>query len=298
MVTERIGFIGLGHMGAPMAANIARAGARLTVFDLDSAVTRRQAEATGASAAADLAALGRQSDIVVTMLPTGGIVRQVMLDGPSPLIDALAPGSLVIDMSSSEPEGSRSLHEALSGRGIRFVDAPVSGAVPRATNGTLAIMVGAADDADFGRAEPVLRMMGDRIFRTGDVGTGHAMKALNNYVAAAGFAAASEALILGERFGLDPAVALDIMNVSTGRNFSTEATIKTEVLTRAFKSGFGLALLAKDVRIAADLASNLGARLPLVAETDAWWQHALHELDGRKDHTEAFAVWRGEVMGQ
>ena len=288
-MSERIGFVGLGHMGAPMSANIAASGATLTVYDADAELTQRHANEIGAQPAESLAALGAACDIVVAMLPTGRIVREVVLEGN--LAEALPDEALVIDMSSSVPTGSVQLQEALAAKGIGFVDAPVSGAVPRARAATLAIMVGASDEAQFARAEPVLRMMGDRIFHTGGVGTGHAMKALNNYVAAAGFAAASEAMILGERFGLDPEVALDIMNVSTGRNFSTEATLKTEVLTRTFKSGFGLALLAKDVKIAADLAESLDAELPLVSETSAWWERARSELGEGHDHTEAYTVW-------
>ncbi|MEW5420875.1 NAD(P)-dependent oxidoreductase [Amorphus sp. 3PC139-8] len=288
-MVDRIGFVGLGHMGNPMSAHIAASGAPLTVYDIDPALTRAHAAEIGATPAADLAELGRNSDVVVTMLPTGQVVRQAVLE--QGLADTLAKGSLIIDMSSSVPTGSVTLHDELEKRGIGFIDAPVSGAVPRAKTATLAIMVGASDEAQFARAEPILKLMGDRIFRTGGVGTGHAMKALNNYVAAAGFAAASEALILGEKFGLNPETALDIINVSTGRNFSTEATLKTEVLTRAFKSGFGLALLTKDVKIAADLSESLDAGLPLVAETSAWWDRALAELGAEKDHTEAFTVW-------
>lgn len=288
-MSPRIGFVGLGNMGVPMSAAIAAAGAPLTVFDIDAPRGAAHAAAIGATAAPDLAALGAASDVVVTMLPTGQIVRSAVLE--QGLVDGLAPGALVIDMSSSVPHGSVALAEALAERGIGFVDAPVSGAVPRARTATLTIMAGAADDATFARAEPVLRMMGDRIFRTGGIGTGHAMKALNNYVAAAGFAAGAEAMILGERFGLDPAVALDVMKVSTGRNFSTEMTLPGEVLTGRFQSGFGLALLAKDVRIAADLADSLGAGLPLVAATSAWWDTALADRGEDRDHTEAYLAW-------
>ncbi|MAS04004.1 MAG: 2-hydroxy-3-oxopropionate reductase [Ahrensia sp.] len=294
-MAERIGFVGIGHMGAPMTANIAAKGLPLTIYDVDVDRAKAHAEKIGAKAASSLAELGEASDIVVCMLPTGAIVRQVMEAG---LADALAPGSMVVDMSSSVPTGSRDLHAWLAEKDIRFVDAPVSGAVPRATTGTLAIMVGAENDAEFERAEPVLLCMGDRIFRTGGIGTGHAMKALNNYTAAAGFAAASEALILGKKFGLDPETALEIMNVSTGRNFSTESTIGQNVLTGAFKSGFGLALLTKDVKIAAELSKELDANLPLVAQTIAWWERALDELGGEKDHTQAYTVWAKVAEGQ
>ena len=294
----RVGFVGLGNMGAPMSANLAKAGFPLTVFDVDAARTRAHAEKIGATAAASLAELGAASEVVVTMLPTGAIVRAVMLDGADALSNHLAKGALVIDMSSSEPVGSKELAKALSAKGIGFIDAPVSGAVPRATDGTLTLMVGNDDKAARERAQSVLEAMGTKIFETGGVGSGHAMKALNNYVAGAGFAAGSEALILAEKFGLDTSVALDIMNVSTGRNFSTESTIKNEVLTGAFRSGFGLALLAKDVKIAADLAVALDADLPLVAQTNAWWEKARATMGGEKDHTVAYQAWRDVAAGK
>lgn len=288
---DRIGFVGIGNMGAPMSACIARAGFRLTVYDLHAEAAKAHAGRIGARAAAGLEELGRSCDIVVTMLPTGAIVRQVLLE--QGLADALAPGSLVIDMSSSEPVGSQEMAAELASRKIGFVDAPVSGAVPRATAGTLAIMIGSDDAALTARARPVLSAMGDRLFETGKVGTGHAMKALNNYLAAVGFAAGAEALIAAERFGLDTRAALDIVNVSTGRNFSTEATLKSEVLTGRFASGFGLGLLAKDVRIAAGLAEAVGVELPLLACTREWWDAAEERVGPQKDHTLAFRAWDG-----
>lgn len=289
---KRIGFVGLGNMGAPMSANIAGKGFALTVFDTNADLARRHASTIGAGAAASLSELGAASDIIVTMLPTGQIVRQVLLETDGGLASFLGEGALVIDMSSSDPVGSRELAPKLAERGIGFIDAPVSGAVPRAITGKLAIMAGCDDPETLERARPVLEAMGETIFETGGVGTGHAMKALNNYVAAAGFAAASEALILAERFGLDPGVAIDIMNVSTGRNFSTESTIKSQVLSGAFASGFQMALLTKDVKIAAELSRAMDARLPLVAETSAWWTTACEKRGGQKDHTEAYSAWK------
>lgn len=287
---QRVGFVGLGNMGEPMARNIARKGFTLTIYDADADRAARIAQDIGAKTAENLTVLGEAADIVVTMLPTGEIVRAVALE--QGLADGLAAGSLVIDMSSSVPMTTVELGKALAERGIALVDAPVSGGVPRAEAGTLAIMAGASDAGHLERARPVLETMGDKIFPTGPLGTGHAMKALNNYSAAAGFAAASEALILGERFGLDPKTAVEIMNVSTGRNFSTEMTIPSEVIAGRFSSGFALALLAKDVGIAAQLAQELGADLPLVAQTDHWWNAALQASAGGADHTTAYSHWK------
>jgi 3-hydroxyisobutyrate dehydrogenase len=288
---ERIGFVGIGNMGAPMSANIARAGFPSTLFDAASGTAERHATEIGAKAALTLMELGAESDIVVTMLPTGKIVRDVMLGDRGGLAAALQPGALLIDMSSSDPIGTRELGPLLAARGIAFVDAPVSGAVPRARTGTLTIMLGSDDPATADRARPVLLAMGDRIFETGGLGSGHAMKALNNFVAAAGYAAAAEAVILAKRFGLDPATAIDVMNASTGRNFSTENVFRSHVLNGAFSSGFALGLLAKDVKIAADLAAALGDDLPLVRQTSLWWSKANEALSPGADHSAAICAW-------
>ncbi len=291
---ERIGFVGIGNMGRPMTANIVKSGFALTLYDANGEAARAHAAEIGANAAASLAELGAASDIVVTMLPNGKIVREVMLEAGGGLASNLKPGALLVDMSSSDPIGSRELGPLLADRGIGFVDAPVSGAVPRAVAGTLTIMLGSDDPELSQRAKPVLLAMGNRIFDTGPLGSGHAMKALNNFVAAAGFAAVAEALILAGRFGLDPKVAVEIMNVSTGRNFSTENVFGQHVLSGDFATGFALGLLAKDVGIAAGLATALEKPLPIVAETDRWWQAALQRLGGTVDHSAAFKAWKGE----
>jgi 3-hydroxyisobutyrate dehydrogenase len=288
---QRVGFVGIGNMGAPMSANIAKAGFSLVLFDGVAGVAERHASAIGAIAADTLAELGAESDIVVTMLPTGKIVRDVLLADSGGLAAALKPGALLIDMSSSDPVGTRELGVLLTGSGITFVDAPVSGAVPRARNGTLTIMLGSDDPAFAERAKPVLRSMGDRIFEVGGLGAGHATKALNNFVAAAGYAAAAEAVILSKRFGLDPATLIEVMNVSTGRNFSTENVFPSHVLEEEFATGFALGLLAKDVKIADDLAATLGGDLPIVRQTSLWWSKANEALGAGVDHSAAIRAW-------
>ncbi|MGE5147512.1 MAG: NAD(P)-dependent oxidoreductase, partial [Candidatus Eiseniibacteriota bacterium] len=224
------------------------------------------------------------------------IVRQVMLEMEGGgLAKSLRPGALLIDMSSSDPIGTRELGEALAKHRIALVDAPVSGGTKGAKDGTLTIMIGGDDKAAIARAKPILECMGKRLFDTGPLGSGHAMKALNNYVAATGFAAASEALIVGQRFGLDPKAMVDIMNVSTGRNFSTENTVKGEVLTERFASGFALGLMAKDVKIAADLAQGLGLDAPVVQLASVRLGEASRAIGGEKDHTLAFKFWREQI---
>src|SRR3546814_521503 len=175
----------------------------------------------------------------------------------------------------------------LQPHGFPVVDAPVSGGVKRALDGTLAIMVGGESEAAR-RIMPLLAALGGAIFRTGPLGSGHAMKALNNYVSAAGLAAAAEAVIVGSHFGLDPLVIVDVLNASTGRNNSTENKLKQQVLSGEFASGFALGLMAKDLRTAADIARHLGVAAPLADACDRLWTDADAALGADADHTEIF----------
>ena len=272
---ETVGFVGLGNMGRPMAACLARVGFGVVGYDADPLAAEAFAGETGCRAAPTLAALAEAATVAVTMLPTGAIVRRVLLEEEqgalaSGLGVGRSGGGLVLDMSSSEPVGTRALGEALAERGVALVDAPVSGGVERAGDGTLAIMIGADDAAAAERAEPVLRAMGDRLFRAGPLGAGHAAKALNNYAAAAAFTAAAEALIVGEAFGLERETLLTIINNSSGRSFNSEVPMKQEVLPRTFATGFKLGLMAKDVAIAADLADALGADADFTRAVTLW----------------------------
>lgn len=289
----RIGFVGIGNMGWPMAANVARAGFPLTVFDADRTRAPRFAAEFGAKVAPSLAELGGGADIVVTMLPTGAVVRAALLENDNgALAAALAAGAVVVDMSSSEPVGTQQLGAALAKRGVTLVDAPVSGGVPRAEAGTLTLMIGGEDEAAIAKATPLLEAMGKQLFRTGPLGSGHAMKALNNYVAAAAFIASTEALRVGRRFGLSPETMMDIMNVSTGRNFNSEMTIKQHVISGKFATGFQLGLMAKDVKIAADLAEAIAIEAPLARLVRAMWSEAREGMGERADFTAAAMHWQ------
>ncbi len=286
----KVGFVGLGNMGRPMSRNLRAAGFELVVRDID---LRRQAEVAaelGCGTADDPAGLAG-CDAVVTMLPTGADVRSVMLDWEGGLAGALPPGTVVVDMSSSDPTGTRRLGAALAEHDVALVDAPVSGGVPRAESGTLAIMVGGDDERAIERAWPLLEAMGERIFRTGPLGSGHATKALNNFVAATSFTAAAEAVLIAARFGLDPAVLVDVLNASTGRSFNTEVNFPQNVLPRRFASGFALGLLAKDVGIASDLADDVEIEAPLSRLIAALWRDAADAEGPSRDHTEAIKHW-------
>lgn len=284
----KVAFIGVGAMGTPMAACIARAGHTLTLYDTAYDRAARVANEHGCGIARDLDGLAA-SDLIVTMLPTGQIVRDLYLrDG---LARKLRRGAIAIDMSSSDPVGTRGLGVALAADGITLIDAPVSGGVPRAAAGTLTIMIGGDEPAAIERARPLLRAMGDRLFDTGGLGSGHAMKALNNFVAAAGFAACAEALLAGQRFGLDPARMVEILNVSTGRSFHTDVVLRDHVVGGKFATGFQLGLLAKDVRIAADLADQLHLEAPLAHLVSERFESARDALGYTRDHTEAIKAW-------
>jgi 3-hydroxyisobutyrate dehydrogenase len=275
----RIAVIGLGNMGLPMAACLAKAGYVVTGFDAADAA-RQKFAAAGGEVADTLPAAVAGADAVITILPNGRIVREVV----RAMRVQLRSGCAVVDMSSSDPVGTRALGQELLAAGCEFADAPVSGGVRRAVDGSLAIMVGGAA-ATVDRIEPVLKAMGRVIFRTGALGSGHAMKALNNYVSAAGLVAAVEAIAIGRRFGLDPALMTDILNASTGRNNTTEVKLKQFILSETFAAGFPLRLMAKDVRTADDLAHAVGVAAPLADAVADVWDAAARDLPEGADHT-------------
>lgn len=286
---QQIGLVGVGNMGAPMARCLAKAGNSVMLYD-----ARRElvepllAETNLFSAAPDLAALGRACKIVVTMLPDSKVVRRATLGegGTAGFAGTLAKGSVVVDMSSSYPLDTVRLGEELAAKGASLVDAPVSGGVPRAVSGTLAIMVGGAD-ADIDRVEPLLKAMGT-IHRTGRLGFGHAMKSLNNYVSAAGLMAASEALVVGETFGLSPKQMVEILNVSSGKNNTTENKAERYMLSGAFDLGFSLALMDKDVGMARRLAEELKVPAEELGYVSGLLTQALGELGPTADHTAVY----------
>jgi 3-hydroxyisobutyrate dehydrogenase len=289
-----IGFVGLGNMGWPMARNLHAAGFSLVVRDPATA-NRFAAEHQGVTVAQAPGAFAA-ADIVVTMLPNGTVVQAALLRDDGAIGPALRPGALVLEMSSSDPSDTLRLAAELAPFGVTVVDAPVSGGVPRAVTGELAIMVGGAP-RDIGRAQDVLRVLGDpaRQFVTGGLGSGHAMKALNNFVAAATHCATAEALVAGKRFGLDTRTMIDIINASTGRSF-VSGTFAAEVLTGRYGTGFALGLLAKDVHIAASVAAAADLDAPMVALVDERWAKALTELGAATDHTTAHRAWWQDTL--
>jgi 3-hydroxyisobutyrate dehydrogenase len=218
------------------------------------------------------------------MLPNSEIVGKVLLDQRDGLINSLAKGATVIEMSSGVPGETAKIGLSLQERGISMIDAPVSGGVRKAATGELAIMVGGQAQT-IESCMPLLKTMGTRVFTTGALGTGQAMKALNNLVSAAGFIAGIEALLIGKRVGLDPLKMVQILNASTGKNNSTEHKFAQFVLTREFNAGFSLDLMVKDVSIALGLSKESGTPAMLSSLTRELWAAASLEAGRGADHT-------------
>lgn len=281
-----VGFIGLGRMGDSMTRRIAAAGVEVRGFDRSSdAVRALDGVITKVAAAADAA---RGSGVVILMLPDSDVVERVVAGG---LLDALEPGVLLVDMSSSEPLRTRALAERVAGHGATLVDAPVSGGVSGARAGTLTIMVGGPSHAAE-TLEPLLALMG-RVRHVGEVGAGHALKALNNLLSASHLLASSEAILAGRRFGLDPAVMLDAINGSSGRSGSTQNKWPNYILPGSYDSGFTASLLVKDIKIALALAEATGAPHEHAEQTVRVWSRAVDRLGPAADHTE-IARWLEE----
>ena len=301
-----VGFAGLGNMGIPMTRRLVGAGYQVRGYDI-SADAVAALEAIGASdagggvtAVADLAAVGDGADAVILMLPDSDIVERVVLarlaSEPAPadgttsgLLASLAAGSTIIDMSSSDPARTRVLAAQVALAGVTLIDAPVSGGVSGARAGTLMIMVGGPAVA-FERFAPMLATLGKKVVHAGDVGAGHAVKALNNLMSAAHLLASSEALIAGRRFGLDPAVMLEIVNGASGRSGSTENKWPNYVLTEKYDAGFSIRLMVKDVKLALSIEHATGVPSAASEAVVATWEAALADLPPDADHT-AIARW-------
>jgi 3-hydroxyisobutyrate dehydrogenase len=274
-----VAFWGLGNMGFPMTVRLLEAGVAVRGFDLSPVARERFAAAGGTLADPGDPA---DADTLVLMLPNSDVVEHVLLtDG---LAAALRPGTRIIDMSSSEPLRTQDLAARLAADGLVLLDAPVSGGVSGAERGTLAIMVGGAEE-DVAAVTPLLDHLG-RPSRVGPVGAGHALKALNNLLSATHLWATSEAMLVGERFGLDPEVMLETINGSSGRSGSTQNKWPNFILPGGYDSGFGLQLMLKDMRIATGLAHRLGVPIALGDEVVAHWSRAAGDLPATADHTE------------
>jgi 3-hydroxyisobutyrate dehydrogenase-like beta-hydroxyacid dehydrogenase len=275
--TPAIGFVGLGVMGTPMVSHLHTAGYSVTVHDLDMASARALATRLGerAAAADTPRAVAERSDIVITMLPNGGVVQQVALGKEAGLVHGLRRGSLLLDTSSSEPWLTQQTATSLAEHGVGMVDAPVSGAQWGAEKAELVFMTGGAEH-DLERVRPLLDTMGRAVFRLGPLGAGHAMKCINNLVTAMTLSATAEGLVIGKAYGLDPAAMVDVMNESTAMSWISRTHIEKRILSRAFDDPFKLELMLKDVGIANALARQTGVSVPISGLGQQLWQAASH----------------------
>jgi 3-hydroxyisobutyrate dehydrogenase len=273
----RLGFIGLGVMGRPMAGHLASAGYALTVYDInEDSLSRLTSEKPAIAVAPTPTAVAAASDIVVTMLPSGVEVREVVL-GAQGLIHGFRRGALLLDTSSSEPQYTHEIAAALKSAGISMVDAPVSGAEAGAIAAELVFMVGGEADC-VSRVTPLLRVMGRKIFHLGPVASGHAMKSINNLITSITFLATAEGLVMGKAYGLDPKVMNDVLNESTGMSWITRTHIAQRVLSRRFDDPFKYDLMMKDVNIALGLAADLKLELPLSEASRALWRETQRHI--------------------
>jgi 3-hydroxyisobutyrate dehydrogenase len=290
----RVAFLGLGAIGAPMARHLANDRFDLAVWNRTSEKALAFAGSGRARVAATPAEAADGAEIVVTCLPTSREVVEV-LAGDQGLLAGMARGALLVDCTSGDPPTSRRTAARLAEHDVSFVDAPVSGGVSGAEKGTLTVMCG-GDPAAIARARPVLEAFGSRIVHCGGVGAGHAVKAVNNALLAVHVWSTAEGLAALVKAGVDPGVALEVINASSGRSNASENLFPERVLTRAFPRTFRLSLLDKDVGIAADFARDARVPAPLLQLTAELFRVAHAALGEEADHVEAVKVverWAG-----
>jgi 3-hydroxyisobutyrate dehydrogenase len=281
----KVGFIGLGAMGTPMTRRLVEAGYQVVGFDVV-AEARTRAQSSGVHVVDRVEEAARDVDVLILMLPDSNVVESVLDDAG--LCASLTPRTVIVDMSSSEPLRTRELAGRFAERKIRMLDAPVSGGVAGATSGKLTVMVGGRVE-DLDELRVLLAVFG-RLVHAGPIGSGHAVKALNNLLSATHLLITGEAIVAGERFGLDPKVMLDVFNGSSGRSGSTENKWPNFVLPGTFNSGFGLRLMLKDMKIAVQLAEQVDVPCELGHEAVSIWSEAADDLAPAADHTE-IARW-------
>jgi 3-hydroxyisobutyrate dehydrogenase len=291
----RIGFIGIGIMGTPMSGHLAQAGYNLTVLDINTAAAKKVAAAhDGVQLAQSPKEVAQNSDIVITMLPSGKFVQDVAL-GDAGLIEGFSAGSLLLDTSSCEPWLTVETAAALASKGVDMVDAPVSGAQPGAQAATLVFMVGGSKEA-VARVTPLFEILGEKMFHLGPVGSGHAMKCINNMTTAMTFMATTEGLAIGKKFGLNPDVMTDVLNVSTGMSWISQTQIKQRITNRKFDDAFKLELMVKDVGIAMKLAGDLDLPLPLSGLGHNLWK-AADKHAGKGSSISDMVKWLEQMTG-
>ena len=278
MTIKNIGFIGLGAMGSVMAPHIVKSGCNVLGYDIKTKIDK----SSGVKQVEDINDFSGL-DVIIFMLPNGRVVSEMAIK----LLE-MNLKSVFIDMSSSDPRETQELGKKLKNKGVKFLDAPVSGGVARAITGDLMIMAG-GDEKLLEEVSDLLSVMGKVQF-AGPLGSGHAIKALNNYVSAAGLISSFEALATARSFGIEPENFLKIINGATGKNNTTEVKLDKFVISEKFNSGFALDLMVKDVTIANSLIRDISSNKPLSNDVLSYLSEALRTLEGNPDHTEVYKV--------
>ena len=275
-------------MGMPMIRNLLKANLSVTGFDLNPLVADELKSEIHFEMATSAIALTKKCDVIILMLPDSNIVDRLLWEGDDALSKAMNSKQTIVDMSSSDPVRSRANFDRLAQLGISFIDAPVSGGVRRAKDGSLSIMIGGLAPA-VESVQPIFKAMGKTLVHVGAAGAGHAVKALNNYVSASGLLAVCEALVAAEKFGIDPHLVNQVFNVSTGKNNTTDVKVENFMLSGTFKSGFSLALMRKDLQTALDFISRMETPKNFADACTQTWTQAEKSLDKGADHTAMYA---------
>ena len=292
----RIGFIGLGNMGLPMALNLIKAGHEVSGFDLSPQGVEKL-KAGGGKPGKDVQSLAEDSEVVITMLSAGKHVRDVYL-GANGIIAKAKPGTLLIDSSTIDVKSARAVGAAAAAKGLPMLDAPVSGGVGGAQAGTLTFMVG-GPDAAFAKAEPLLSVMGKNIVHAGAAGAGQAAKICNNMILGISMIAVSEAFVLAEKLGLDPQKLFDISSKSSGQCWSlttycpVPGPVPTSPANRDYQAGFTAAMMLKDLNLAQDAARASGATTPLGADAASIYGLYVGQGEGGRDFSGVIRFLRG-----
>lgn len=287
---KKIGFIGVGNMGNPMAANLLKGGFDVTVFDARAETAAAFVAQHGGRAAASLADVARGADAIITMLPNDKVVRSVILDAGGAAA-AMNKGAVLIDMGTCDPNGTQQTAAALEKLGLYMIDAPVMGGVVFAKDATLDIMAGGSAEL-VAQYTPLLKAMGRAVTHCGATGSAHAMKALANYVNACALINVIEALTIGKKFGLDVKMMADgLATMCAGRNHPIDKKVIPQILTHKYATGMALGFIAKDVKIAVDVAHAIGAAVPLGETVSELWNAAAEKVGAGVDQTEIVRYW-------
>jgi len=279
---ELVGFIGVGMMGTPMVRRLVEAGYSVIAYDINPQAMRR-VEEMGAETSTSAKEVAERCNPIITILPNSDDVEEVVL-GPDGIIEGGSEGTVLIDMTTAYPLNTKKIAEEMAKRGMRLLDAPVSGGVVGAEKGTLSIMVG-GDPELVEICRPLLQVMGKNIFHMGEVGSGHTMKAVNNFLSGCTMAATSEALALATKAGLDPKKVVDVLQVSSGRSYATDFKFPRYVFPRTFDDGFRLELLYKDLGILTRLGRDLGAPMFIANVIQQIVGLAVSKGYGKRGHT-------------